>query len=126
MTAQTPRQPVRQEWPGFLTAVTREMTGTPVTIEVVSREIGTRVEAAAVPLEMIAYDDRDDAVVITVAAADGEEGALRHIVEHPWKMIFDPPSLTGVRTIDIEGPDGDHTLVTLLASPAVEAGPEAG
>jgi hypothetical protein len=119
MPTQTPRQPVRQEWPLFFRAITEQDLGKPITIEVVSPELGTNVEADGMPLEQITYDDRDDAVIITVASRTGEEGALRHIVEHPWKIIFDPPSPTGVRTIDIEGPDGSHTLVTLHSRPAV-------
>ncbi len=35
------------------------------------------------------------------------------MVQDPWKILFDPPSPGAVRTIDVEGADGAHTLVTL-------------
>ena len=40
--SQQMRQPVRQEWQWFLDSVTRELEGEPVTIEVVSAELGSR------------------------------------------------------------------------------------
>lgn len=119
MTAPTPRQPVRQEWPGFLTRITASDKGQPVTIEVMGLDLGAQLEAENMPLELITYDERDDAVIISVASAAGEEGALRHIVEHPWKILFDPPHPEAVHTIDIEGPDGTHTLITLHSRPAL-------
>jgi hypothetical protein len=115
--SQQQRQPVRQEWPGFFAVITRDERGKPVTIEIVSPEIGTKVEASEVPLEAITYDDRDDAVIVEVSSSTGEEGALRHIVSNPWKIIFDPPSPGSVRSMDIEGSDGAHTLVTLHGRP---------
>lgn len=121
--SQQQRQPVRQEWPGFFAVITRDERGKPVTIEIVSPEIGTKLEASEVPLEAITYDDRDDAVIVEVSSSSGEQGALRHMVSNPWKIIFDPPSPGSVRTMDIEGSDGVHTLVTLHARPAV---PDAG
>jgi hypothetical protein len=116
---ETSRQPVRQEWPGFLTAIAEVDRGHPVSIEVISAELGSQVEAEGMPLEDLAYDERADAFVISVGSQSGEPGALRHVVEQPWKILFDPPSPLAVRTIDVEGPDGAHTLVTLHSRPSL-------
>ena len=115
------RQPVRQEWRRFLDAITQGEEGQPVTVEIVSAELGSRVEADRLPLSYVSYDDRDDVVVVAVRGGDASEDRLDHIVENPWKILFDPPSPDAVRRIDIEGPDGAHTLVTLHDREAAEA-----
>jgi hypothetical protein len=111
--SQQMRQPVRQEWRGFLDTVTRELEGEPVTIEVVSAELGNRVEADRMPLSFISYDEKDEVVIVSVLGRDGGDPVLEHMVQDPWKILFDPPSPGAVRTIDVEGSDGAHTLVTL-------------
>lgn len=110
--SQQMRQPVRQEWPGFLDLISREEEGQPVTVEIVTAELGSQMQAAQVPLSYINYDDKDDVVVVALQGRDGDPG-LEHLVQNPWKIIFDPPTPDAVRTIDIEGGDGAHTLVTL-------------
>lgn len=111
--SQQMRQPVRQEWRGFLDSVTRELEGEPVTIEVVTAELGSRVEADRLPLSFISYDEKDEVVIVSVLGRDSGDPVLEHMVQDPWKILFDPPSPGSVRTIDVEGADGAHTLVTL-------------
>ncbi len=111
--SQQMRQPVRQEWRGFLDVITKDQEGEPVTVEVVSAELGSQVQASMLPLAYIQYDDKDDVVVVSVRKRDGSAPALDHIVQNPWKIVFDPPAPGAVRRIDIEGSDGAHTLVTL-------------
>lgn len=113
------RQPVRPEWPSHFAAITEDTAGTPVSVEIISPEFGTKVEADQLPLDSMTFDDRDDALIIALSGRDGEEDILRHIVEHPWKIHFDPPTPAAVRTIDVEGPDGTHSLITLHSRPAV-------
>ncbi|HEU5003353.1 MAG TPA: DUF5335 family protein [Actinomycetota bacterium] len=113
------RQPVRQEWPTHFATITEDTAGTPVTIEIISPEFGTKIEADEMPLDSMTFDERDDTFIIAVNSRDGQEDALRHIVEHPWKITFDPPAPMAVRTIDVEGPDGAHSLVTLHSRPAL-------
>lgn len=117
--SQRDRQPVRQEWPGFFAVITRDEKGKPVTIEVVSAEEGTRVEVSEQPLDRIVYDDREDAVIVVVAAPTEDGEPRRHVVPTPWKIIFDPPRPGSVRTLDLEGSDGAHTLVTLHGRPSL-------
>src|SRR5215467_4036030 len=94
------RQPVRQEWRGFLDTVTEETEGEPVTIEVVTAELGSRVEADRLPLAFINYDEKDEAVIVSLRGREGEEETvLEHMVKNPWKILFDPPSPDTVRTI---------------------------
>ncbi|HMC08678.1 MAG TPA: DUF5335 family protein [Actinomycetota bacterium] len=112
MSQQT-RQPVRQEWRGFLDAVSRDQEGRPVTIEVMSSEIGGQIEADRLPLNFIQYDEKDEVFIVSVRKRDADEPALDHIVENPWKILFEPPTPEAVRAIDVEGADGVHTLVTL-------------
>ncbi|GAC1368566.1 MAG: hypothetical protein NVSMB32_13590 [Actinomycetota bacterium] len=113
------RQPVRQEWRWFLGLLTKDVAGEPATVETVGTEQGTQVEADRLPLESITYDDREETVTVSLRSQDGGELALRHIVDNPWKIVFDPPLPEQVRTVDIEGGDGVHTLVTLHSHPAL-------
>ena len=110
--SQQMRQPVRQEWKGFLDIVSRETEGQPVTIEIVTAETGSQVEADGLPLSYISYDGKDEVVIVSVREPDSTDPVLDHIVQNPWKILFDPPSPGSVRSIDIEGADGAHTLVT--------------
>jgi hypothetical protein len=118
--SQQMRQPVRQEWKGFLDIVSRETEGQPVTIEVVTAETGSQVEADGLPLSYISYDDKDDVVIVSVREPDSSDPVLDHIVQSPWKILFDPPSPGSVRSIDIEGADGAHTLVTFQGQESPE------
>lgn len=106
------RQPVRQEWREFLDTITRDREGHRVTVEVVTAELGSQVQVDNDPLAYIQYDDKDDAVIVAVSTPGSDDPALEHIVESPWKILFDPPAPAAVRSIDIEGSDGSHTLVT--------------
>ena len=67
------RQPVRQEWRRFLDTVTEELEGEPVTIEVVTAELGSRIEAYRLPLSLVNYDEKDEEVV---GEPDGQGGTL--------------------------------------------------
>lgn len=111
------RQPVRQEWRWFLGLLTKDAAGALTTVEVVSQEDGARVEAESLPLDDITYDERDETVVLSLRSLDGGGIALRHMVHNPWKIIFDPPHPEQVHTVDIEGGDGAHTIVTLQGRP---------
>lgn len=114
MPEQASRQPVRQEWPGFLAVIAEAEQGNPVSIAVVG-SAGSEAAAVEVALAELSYSDGDDAVVVAVGGGPG--GTHRHVIVHPWKILFDPPSPFTARMIDIEGPDGAHTLVTLHNRP---------
>ena len=113
-----PRQPVRQEWKWFLGRLTQSAAGGLTTLEVVGPEVGTQVEADRLPLDDITYDDREETIVVSLREAHGDGIALRRIIENPWTIIFDPPLPEDVHTLDIEGGDGVHTLMTLHARPS--------
>jgi hypothetical protein len=115
------RQPVRQEWRMFLDTVTKEQEGEPVTVEIVSAELGSQVEADRLPLFMMSFDDKDEVFIVSVKGAHTQDPVLEHIVQNPWKIVVDPPSPGSVRTIDVEGADGAHTLVTLHGREIPEA-----
>jgi len=106
-------QPVRQEWKGFLDTVSREMEGEPVTIEILTPGTESKVEADRLPLAYISYDDRDEVMIVSVREPQSSDPVLDHMVQNPWRILFEPPSPDAVRTIDVEGADGVHTVVTL-------------
>jgi hypothetical protein len=112
MSQQMP-QPVAHQWRAFLEVMTIEQVGQAVTVEFVSANLGRRLVADRDPLSHITYFQRDDVLVICVASVGDDHTGREHIIEHPWEIIFDPPSPSAVRRIDIEGADGARTLVTL-------------
>src|SRR5438067_13393792 len=97
--SQQMRQPVRQEWRGFLDSVTRELEGEPVTLEVVTAELGSRVEADRLPLSFISYDEQDEVVLVSVLGRAGGVPVMDHMVLAPWKILLAPASPGDVHTI---------------------------
>jgi hypothetical protein len=85
-----------------------------VTIEILGDDLGDQLEAERLPLFAITYDDKDDAVVISVGGKDRRYPVvLRHIIHHPQKILADdlPPEIPWV--FEIVDPDGVQALVTV-------------
>ena len=112
MNQQMP-QPVGHQWRCFLEVLSRKQAGQAVTVQFVSAERGSQVVADGDPLSHITYVDREDVLVVCVASVGADHVGREHIIEHPYTIIFDPPSPGAVRRIDIEGTDGARTVVTL-------------
>jgi hypothetical protein len=105
------RPPV--EWRDFLEQMTREHEGDEVTIEVLSPEIGDQEEAEKLAFSYLEYDHKDDVVIVAVGGRDARYPVLRHLINHPRKILVDPPRPDAGRAVDIEDGEGTHTIVTL-------------
>jgi hypothetical protein len=106
-------QPAAHQWRGFLEVLSTQRIGEPVTVQFISAERGSRLVADRDPLSHITYFDRDDVLVVCVARVGADHIGREHIIQHPWKIIFDAPSPGAVGRIEIEGADGARTLVRL-------------
>jgi hypothetical protein len=106
-------QPAAHQWRGFLEVLSTQRIGEPVTVQFISAERGSRLVADRDPLSHITYFDRDDVLVVCVARVGTDHIGREHIIQHPWKIIFDAPSPGAVGRIEIEGADGARTLVRL-------------
>jgi hypothetical protein len=110
----------RQDWREFFEKLSKEFEGYDVTIEVVGQDIGDQVEAEKLPLNYLAYDDKDDAFIVAVGGTTGRYPVvLRHIVEHPKQIWAEPLTPTTPWAIDVIGPDDTQTIVTLRLRPAL-------
>ena len=117
MTTQNRMVP-KQEWHDFLEQLTKDHEQDRVTIEVVGEEFGDQFEGTALSLDNIAYDYKDNVMVVAVGdQSSGSSVVLRHFVREPEKVYFDPELGHGVWALDLVSRDGSQTIVTALAQP---------
>jgi hypothetical protein len=103
----------RSDRKSFFELLTKEQEGTDVTIEVVGEDFGDQVEVERLPFAYIAYDDKDDVVIVAVGGVSSRYPVLlRHLIEHPQKIYSDGTVAEALTTIDIIGDDGAQTLVS--------------
>jgi hypothetical protein len=110
--ALTTREIGRSEWRSFFDEFSRDLDAMLATVEVAGKDVGAQVEAERPQLTGITYDDRDDIVVIGLAAPpDGPED-LEHIVYGPLRIYM---ASGGDHTIvfDIEDAEARKTLLRL-------------
>ncbi|MFF8846496.1 DUF5335 family protein [Streptomyces sp. NPDC015127] len=102
----------RGRWSGALDEITAAHDGDLVTIEVFDPSIGHQYEAERLPFSYLAYDPRDDVVIVAVGGASPRYPVLlRHMVPHPQEIDITTlaTSQHAVRVLD---PEGTATLIT--------------
>jgi hypothetical protein len=109
----------RQGWPHYFETLTKEAEGFDVTIEVVGPELGDQFEAEKLPLAYLAYDNKDDVFIVAVGGRDRRYPVLRHMIEHPDKILADSRAADTPWAVEVVGSDGDQTIVTLDRRPAL-------
>jgi hypothetical protein len=112
MTDDTKEIP-RGEWRQFLDDFTREHQGWQVAVEVDDPEAGSQVEAHDMPLQGIAADEHDVAVIV------GEEvnPALTHIIHEARSLWVKETPRGNVSILEIRASDGSRTRVRLTQVP---------
>jgi hypothetical protein len=101
------------EWQSRLEKLTEQHEGAPVTIEVLDQEFGDEEEVEKLPLAYLAFDPKDDVVIVAVGGREGRFPAvLHHLVEHPREIAVDSYG-DGLVAVDIVGADVGHTIVTV-------------
>ena len=105
----------RGEWSGFCIHASRVLAGKQVEMQVLSLQIGSRLEARRVPLFGMAYDPASNVLELLL----GEE--LDHLIRAPRELYVDEGSL-GIVSLQIVNSDGIRQIITLrdpllLASP---------
>ncbi|MCU1501722.1 MAG: hypothetical protein JWM12_1076 [Ilumatobacteraceae bacterium] len=106
----------RSEWKSYFERMTKAHDGGTVTIEVLDMDFGDGLEAEGMPFIYIEYDPKDDDLVVAAGARDGRfPVALRHIVEHPQRILVDRIDGAGDEedAIGVVGQDGSPTIVTI-------------
>lgn len=102
------------DWQQFLADLTKEHERHDVVVELLDQQFGDEVEVQGLPLSSIEYDPNDDVVVVAVSGRDGRHPiVLRHLVEHPQRILADSHWPGATVALDIVDAEGNHTVVTL-------------
>ena len=110
------REIARQDWPEFFDRVSGALRGGVVSIEVDSLDIGAQIEAQALSLNGLTYDERDDAFIVGT-------DAIEHVINSP-RQIFVADGDAGMNSIEIISADGVAQIIRFsepLALPAPES-----
>jgi Family of unknown function (DUF5335) len=108
-----PAKLAASEWKSRLEELTDQHEGAPVTIEVLDQELGDEEEIEKIPLAYLAFDPKDDVVIVAVGGRGGRFPAvLHHLLEHPREIAVDSYG-DGLVAVDVVDGDGGHTIVTV-------------
>ena len=106
------------DWSTFLDAVSWELAGSPVIVDVTSRDDARAVVARGV-LHALLYDERSDVIEVAVRIPTPSRiSILRHLISRPTGIASDSAKGLLPSLVLIEDGDGALTRVRLLPSPA--------
>jgi hypothetical protein len=106
------------DWAAFLDAVSGELAGSPVIVDVTSSDRPRAVVARGV-LHVLRYDPRSDVIEVAVRTPTPHRiSVVRHRVSRPTGVASDSAKGLLPSLVLIEDGDGDMTRVRLLPSPA--------
>lgn len=108
------RELARETWSEYFDALSSELRHAPVSIEIYEHVGSPAVEAERLVLQTLTYDRRED--VFEVAAAKGvphPPSVLRHLVDHPQRVLVDTATMLPPMTICVDGPDDTRMVVRI-------------
>ncbi len=110
------RELAPEAWSEYLDAVSKELPGAEVSIEIVSAPDEIQVAARRLALLAVGYDYRDDVFEVAAAAPGGPTlpSTLRHFVDHPKRIVTDSWTLLAPMMIAVDGRDGVRTVVRIV------------
>jgi len=101
----------REEWESALDQHTWRHEGDYVTIEVLDPSLGDQLEVERLPFRYVAYDRRDDTVVIAVGGTTADSPVvLRHLIAKPATVSIDESAEPS--SVLITDADSTSTLIT--------------
>jgi hypothetical protein len=107
-----------EDWSTFLDAVSWELAGSPVIVDVTSRDDARAVVARGV-LHALMYDARGDVIEVAVRIpTPGRISVVRRLISRPTGVASDAAKGVLPSLVLIEDGDGVLTRVRLLPSPA--------
>jgi hypothetical protein len=106
-------------WQDFLESLTKEREGEDVTIEVLTAEYGDQYTAEKLPFSYVEYDPKDDVVIVAVGGRDRRYPVLRHMIEHPQKVLFTSSLPDAGVALEVTGADDAQTLITFHRPPSL-------
>lgn len=110
----TTRELAHENWSEYLDAASRELLNAQVSIEIIAAPGEPLVEADRLSLQALTYDRRDDVFVVAAAQAGPHlPSVLRHLVDHPKRIVIDTWTMLAPMTIAVDGRDGVRTVVRI-------------
>lgn len=111
---ETTREIPRSDWHAHFDGFSRELPVLTATVEVLGSDVGAQVEAGEQRLTGITYDQKDDILVIGLAALGDAQEDLEHIIYHPQKILLAEDG----QDIDYDVQDAEQTQTILRLTPA--------
>lgn len=109
------REVPRERWVEELEAVASELMDARTVIEIQVPELGAQTEERGLLLRALTYDARDDVIeVAVVRPRPGGEDVLRHMVDHPTRLLVDSREGILPRAIAVDDTAGTRTLVQVV------------
>jgi hypothetical protein len=110
----------RSSWSETLDRATEQHRGESTSVEVLGDDLGDQVLAEHMTLVSLAYDPKDNVVIVSLGEDGATDPVLRHIIEDPQEVLVDsvPPELP--LTAEIVGGDGSTTIVTVHSGNGTE------
>lgn len=107
-------------WAEYFDSLTPSVEGLPVTVEVMSGELGDQLEVDNLAVQTIGYDHKDDVVEVAVEGPEPHSEVLRHFISAPREISVEQedglPS-----SILVTAADGVRTLIRLHRPAALGA-----
>jgi len=114
----TTRELASETWAEYFDALGRELLHAPTSIEVGDPSGPACVEVTHLALHALTYDHRDDVFEVAVARGGPHlPGVLRHLVDHPARVVVDNHTMLAPMTIAVDGPDGIRTTIRIEYDP---------
>ncbi len=112
------RELAPEVWGEYLDAVGRELDGAEISIEIEAADRPPQREVTSLALQAITYDQRDDVFVVSAARGGPRlPSVLRHLVDHPERIIVDSHTLLAPMMIAVDGGDGVRTEIRIQRPP---------
>ena len=119
MTTATQEIP-RNAWREYFEELTDVLGSVEATVEITGRDLGDQIADGRQILTDIAYDERDDAIIVGLEAPGSTEERIEHVIEQPQHVLIatgEPPPLE--MTFDIEDGEQHQWLIHLERPPAL-------
>lgn len=108
------RELAHETWSEYFDALSRELLNAPVSIEIAEATRSPMREGEHLALQMLTYDRRDDVFEVAAArAAPRLPSVLRHLVDHPQRVVVDNQTMLAPMTIRVDGRDGVRTVIRI-------------
>jgi len=115
------RELERGEWAPYFDSLAPAIEGLPVTIEVMSEQIGDQTDVERLPLSTITFDSREEVLEVAVGGRDRRYPVLlRHLISGPRSIAIEGAEERRPSAILITDAEGVRTLVRLFEPAALE------